>query len=127
LKGGKTRTSGSGAGATTGNRNEPDPKSGKRALNKALRTLGNPEYQEQLSKLTQEAFVNSVQAFQSLGLLSVRLSKLDSKDMTEVVEGSIDEFTRAFLQYNSEQLVLFQRLSARTLEILNKESRRKRG
>jgi hypothetical protein len=104
----------------------PDPKAVKRALNQAIKTLSNPEYQEQLSKLTQEAILNSVQTFQSLGLLSGRLSELDGKSMAEIVEGSIDELTRAFLQYNSEQLVLLQRLSARTLEILDKESRGKR-
>ncbi len=70
--------------------------------------------------------MNSVQTFHSLGLLSGRLSKLDDKSMAEIVEGSIDDLTRAFLQYNSEQLVLMQRLSARTLEILDKESRGKR-
>ena len=105
---------------------ELDPKAVKGALNQAIKTLTNPEYQEQLSKLTQEAILNSVQTFQSLGLLSGRLSKLDDKSMAEIVEGSIDDLTRAFLQYNSEQLVLLQRLSARTLEILDKESRGKR-
>jgi hypothetical protein len=122
LKGTKKKAASASDSATA----KLDPKAVKRALNQAIKTLSNPEYQEQLSKLTQEAILNSVQTFQSLGLLSGRLSKLDGKSMAEIVEGSIDDLTRAFLQYNSEQLVLLQRLSARTLEILDKESRGKR-
>ena len=126
MKGGKKRARSGAASAAGSSIPELNQKAVKGALNKAIKTLSNPEYQEQLSKLTQEAILNSVQTFQSLGLLSSRLSKLDGKSMAEIVDGSIDDLTRAFLQYNSEQLVLLQRLSARTLEILDKKSRAKR-
>ncbi len=53
------------------------------------------------------------------------MSKMDSKTMSSVVESSIDDLTRAFLQFNSDQLVLLQRLSARTLEILDSRTRDK--
>ena len=125
MKGGKKRAR-SGAASAGSPIPELNQKAVKGALNKAIKTLSNPEYEEQLSKLTQEAILNSVQTFQGLGMLSSRLSKLDGKSMAEIVDGSIDDLTRAFLQYNSEQLVLLQRLSARTLEILDKKSRGKR-
>ena len=104
---------------------ELDPRVVQRALNQALKTLSNPEYQQQLTKLTQSSILNSLQTFQRLGTLSTRLSKMDSETMSEVVEGSIDDLTRALLQFNSDQLVLLQRLSARTLEILDAQARQK--
>lgn len=64
--------------------------------------------------------MNSLHAIQRFG----RLSKLDSKSMPEILERSVEELTRAFLQFNSAQLTLLQRLSARTLEILDEASRR---
>jgi len=50
---------------------------------------------------------------------------MDNETMSEIVEGSIDDLTRALLQFNSDQLVLLQRLSARTLEILDGHARQK--
>lgn len=102
-----------------------DPRVIQRALNQALKTLSNPEYQQQLTKLTQMSIANSLQTFQRLGTLSTRLSSMDSETMSEIVEGSIDDLTRALLQFNSDQLVLLQRLSARTLEILDAQARQK--
>jgi hypothetical protein len=90
-----------------------------------MKTLSNPEYQQQLTKLTQSSIVNSLQTFQRLSTLSTRLSNMDNETMSEVVEGSIDDLTRALLQFNSDQLVLLQRLSARTLEILDAQARQK--
>ena len=104
---------------------ELDPRVVQRVLNQAMKTLSNPEYQQQLTKLTQSSIVNSLQTFQRLSTLSTRLSNMDSETMSEVVEGSIDELTRALLQFNSDQLVLLQRLSARTLEILDAQARQK--
>ncbi len=102
-----------------------DPRVIQRALNQALKTLNNPEYQQQLTKLTQMSIANSLQTFQRLSTLSTRLSSMDSETMSEIVEGSIDDLTRALLQFNSDQLVLLQRLSARTLEILDAQARQK--
>lgn len=102
-----------------------DPRVIQRALNQTLKTLNNPEYQQQLTKLTQMSIANSLQTFQRLSTLSTRLSSMDSETMSEIVEGSIDDLTRALLQFNSDQLVLLQRLSARTLEILDAQARQK--
>jgi hypothetical protein len=104
---------------------EIDPRVVQRVLNQAMKTLSNPEYQQQLTKLTQSSIVNSLQTFQRLSTLSTRLSNMDNETMSEVVEGSIDDLTRALLQFNSDQLVLLQRLSARTLEILDAQARQK--
>ena len=96
-----------------------DPTVVQRALNEALRTLNSPEYRDQVTKMTQSSLANSLQTFQRLTQLSGRLSKMDNQSIESVVNGSINDLTRAFLQYNSDQLVLLQKLSARTLEILN--------
>jgi hypothetical protein len=96
-----------------------DPTVVQRALNEAARTLNSPEYREQVTKMTQSSIANSLQTFQRLTQLSGRLSKMDNQSIESVVNGSINDLTRAFLQYNSDQLVLLQKLSARTLEILN--------
>ena len=60
-----------------------------------------------------------------MSVLSGRLSKLNNADMSNVVEGSMNELTKAILQFNSDQLVLLQKLSARTLEILENQTREK--
>ena len=79
-----------------------------------------------MTKLTQTSIANSL-ADRSRGWASSpgRLSKMDSKTMRTVVEGSINDLTRAFLQFNSDQLVLLQKLSARTLEILDSQASKK--
>jgi hypothetical protein len=98
-----------------------DPAVVQRALNEAVKTLNSPEYRTQVTKMTQASIVNSLQTFQRLTQLSGRLSKMDNKSIETVVQGSITDLTRAFLQFNSDQLVLLQKLSARTLEILDGE------
>jgi hypothetical protein len=102
-----------------------DPTAVQRALNAAVGTLNSPEYREQVTKMAQSSITNSLQTFQRLTQLSGRLSTMDSRSIESVVQGSITDLTRAFLQYNSDQLVLLQKLSARTLEILNGEVSKK--
>lgn len=102
-----------------------DPRTVQRALNQAIKTFSDPEYQAQITKLTQASISNSLQTIQKMSVLSGRLSKLNSADMSSVVEGSMNELTKAILQFNSDQLVLLQKLSARTLEILENQTREK--
>lgn len=102
-----------------------DPRTVQRALNQAIKTFSDPEYQAQITKLTQASIANSLQTIQKMSVLSGRLSKLSNADMSNVVEGSMDELTKAILQFNSDQLVLLQKLSARTLEILENQTREK--
>jgi hypothetical protein len=102
-----------------------DPRTVQRALNQAVKTFSDPEYQAQITKLTQASITNSLQTIQKMGVLSGRLSKLNDADMNTVVEESINDLTRAILQFNSDQLVLVQKLSARTLEILENQTRDK--
>ncbi len=102
-----------------------DPTVVQRVLNEAVRTLNSPEYREQVTKMTQSSIANSLQTLQRLAQLSGRLSRMDNQSIESVVSGSINDLTRAFLQYNSDQLVLLQKLSARTLEILNAEVAKK--
>jgi predicted nucleotide-binding protein (sugar kinase/HSP70/actin superfamily) len=102
-----------------------DPRTVQRALSQAVKTFSDPEYQAQITKLTQASISNSLQTIQKMGVLSGRLSKLNDADMNTVVEESINDLTRAVLQFNSDQLVLVQKLSARTLEILENQTREK--
>lgn len=102
-----------------------DPRTVQRVLDKAVKTLSSPEYQAQITKLTQASLANSLQSIQKMGALSGRLSKMDSKGVSTVVEASINDLTKAFLQFNTDQMVLLQKLSARTLEILDNQSREK--
>jgi len=102
-----------------------DPRTVQRALNQAIKTFSDPEYQAQITKLTQSSIANSLQTIQKMSVLSGRLSKLNSADMNTVVEDSMNELTKAILQFNSDQLVLLQKLSARTLEILENQTREK--
>ena len=85
-----------------------------RALNQALKTLNNPEYQQQMTKLTQLSIANSLATFQRLGSSPHGSPSMDSETMSAVVEASINHLTRAFLQFNTDQVVLLQRLSALT-------------
>ena len=100
-----------------------DPAVVQRALNEAAKTLSSPEYREQVTKMAQASLTNSLQSLQKLNQLSGRLSKMDNETIDSVVRRSINDLTRAFLQYNSDQLVLLQKLSARTLEILASETK----
>ena len=102
-----------------------DPRTVQRALSQAIKTFSDPEYQAQITKLTQSSIANSLQTIQKMSVLSGRLSKLNSADMNTVVEDSMNDLTRAILQFNSDQLVLLQKLSARTLEILENQTREK--
>jgi hypothetical protein len=102
-----------------------DPKTVQRVLSHAVKAFSNPEYQAQITKLTQASITNSLQTIQKMRSLSGRLSKLNDKDMSTVVEGSINDLTRAILQFNSDQMVLLQKLSTRTLEILENQTREK--
>ena len=102
-----------------------DPKTVQRALAQAVKTFSNPEYQAQITKLTQASITNSLQTIQKMSALSGRLSKLNNKDMNTVVESSINDLTKAILQFNSDQMVLLQKLSTRTLEILENQTRDK--
>jgi len=102
-----------------------DPVVVQKALNEAVKTLNSPEYKEQVTKMTQASIANSLQTLQKFGQLSGRLSQLDNASIESVVQGSISDLTRAFLQFNSDQLVLLQKLSARTLEILDAAASKK--
>lgn len=98
----------------------PHPRSIQRAINKIVGTLNNPEYQEQLTRLTQASVTNSLQTVQKLSHFSERMSKLDNRGWESLINGSIDDLMRAYLQFNSDLTVLLQKLSNKTIEILDK-------
>jgi len=96
----------------------PNPKSVQQAIDQVASTLSNPEYKEQLTKLTQLAITNSVLTAQKLSQVSARMSKLDGDEMVNLVSNSVGDMMRLYLQFNSELLTLMQKVSIRAVDIL---------
>jgi hypothetical protein len=96
-----------------------NPRSVQKAMNKVVATLSNPDYQEQVTKLAQASANNSLETFQKLVQVSERVSKLDNKGWETLIDGSIDDLMRAYLQFNSDLIVLLQKQSSKTIEILD--------
>lgn len=100
-----------------------DPVSVQRAMKHIYKNLKDPLYSEQLTKLTQVSISHSLNTLQKLNQFSQQASKMDNEGMSKVVENSIDDLMRTYLQFSSDLLVLLQKLSSRTIEILDKASR----
>lgn len=100
-----------------------DPVSVQRAMEHIYKNLNDPLYSEQLTKLTQVSISHSLNTLQKLNQFSQQASKMDNEGMSKVVENSIDDLMRTYLQFSSDLLVLLQKLSSRTIEILDKASR----
>jgi hypothetical protein len=96
-----------------------NPLSIQRAMNKVVGTLSDPEYQEQVTKLAQASANNSLETLQKLIQVSERLSKLDNRGWDSLINGSIDDLMRAYLQFNSDLIVLLQKQSSKTIDILD--------
>ena len=90
-----------------------------RSINKIAGTINNPEYQEQMTKLTQAAVTNSLKTLQKLTQVSQRMSKLDEEGWENLIDTSIDDLMRSYLQFNTDLVDLLQKLSAKTTEILD--------
>lgn len=100
----------------------PNPKTVKKAIDEIVSTLNNPDYKEQLTKLTQTSVNNTVQTAQRLGKVSARMSKLDNEEMTALVSNSVGDMMRLYIQFNTELLTLVQKVSNRAVDILEKAS-----
>lgn len=90
-----------------------------RAMKKVVGNLSNPDYQEQVTKLAQASANNSLETLQKLIQVSERVSKLDNKGWDSLIDGSIDDLMRAYLQFNSDLIVLLQKQSSKTIAILD--------
>ncbi len=97
-----------------------DPRAIQRAINKIAGTINNPEYQEQMTKLTQAAVTNSLKTLQKMTQISARLTKLDESGWESLVNTSVDDLMRSYLQFNSDLVDLLQKLSTKTTEILDR-------
>jgi hypothetical protein len=97
-----------------------NPRAIQRAINKIAGTISNPEYQEQMTKLTQAAVTNSLKTLQKLSKISQRMTKLDEEGWDNLINTSIDDLMRSYLQFNSDLVDLLQKLSTKTTEILDK-------
>jgi hypothetical protein len=98
----------------------PNPESIQQALDEIKTTINDPEYQEQLKKLTQLSVANSLLTVRKLSTLSERVSQLDSEGMDKLVSGSVSDMMRLSLQFNSEMLTLVQKMSNQMVDILDK-------
>jgi hypothetical protein len=98
----------------------PNPKTVQKAIDQIVSTLNNPEYKDQLTKLTQASVNNTVQTAQRLSKVSARMSKLDNEEMTEIVSSSAADMMRLYIQFNTELLTLMQKVSNRAVDIIEK-------
>ncbi len=90
-----------------------------RAMNKVVGNLSDPDYQEQVTKLAQASANNSLETLQKLIQVSERMSKLDNKGWDSLIDGSVNDLMRAYLQFNSDLIVLLQKQSSKTIAILD--------
>jgi len=98
----------------------PNPKTVQKAIDQIVSTLNNPEYKDQLTKLTQASVNNTVQTAQRLSKASARMSKLNNEEMTELVSNSVSDMMRLYIQFNTELLTLVQKVSNRAVDIIEK-------
>ena len=98
----------------------PNPKTVQKAIDQIVSTLNNPEYKDQLTKLTQASVNNTVKTVQRLGKVTARMSKLDNEEMTALVSNSVGDMMRLYIQFNTELLTLVQKVSDRAVDIIEK-------
>jgi len=98
----------------------PNPKTVQKAIDQIVSTLNNPEYKDQLTKLTQASVNNTVQTAQRLSKVTARMSKLDNEEMTALVSNSVADMMRLYIQFNTELLTLVQKVSNRAVDIIEK-------
>lgn len=98
----------------------PNPKTVQKAIDQIVSTLNNPEYKDQLTKLTQASVNNTVQTAQRLSKVTARMNKLDNEEMTALVSNSVANMMRLYIQFNTELLTLVQKVSNRAVDIIEK-------
>ena len=74
----------------------PNPKTVQKAIDQIVSTLNNPEYKDQLTKLTQASVNNTVQTAQRLSKVTARMGKLDNEEMTEDTDDKQGKKKRKF-------------------------------
>src|SRR5512136_1232017 len=97
-----------------------DPKNVQRAIDQIISTLNDPDYKDQLTKLTQISVNNTVQTAQRLSDVTTRMSTLDNDQMTELVSNSIGDMMQLYIQCNTELLTLVQKTSNRAVDIIER-------
>ncbi len=95
-----------------------DPRIIEQAMDRITETLNDPAYQEQLTKLTQASISDSLQTLQKFRRFSTQASKLDREGVNSLVNNSIGDLMRAYLQFNTDLIMLTQKLSSKSLDIL---------
>lgn len=89
-----------------------------KAIDQIISTLNNPDYKDQLTKLTQISVNNTVYTAQRLNNVTTRMSRLDNDEMAEVVGNSMGDMMQLYIQFNTELLTLVQKTSNRAVEII---------
>jgi len=98
----------------------PNPKTVQKAIDQIVNTLNNPEYKDQITKLTQASVNTTVQTAQRLSKATTKMSKLNNEEMTELVSNSVSDMMRLYIQFNTELLTLVQKVSNRAVDIIEK-------
>ena len=97
----------------------PNQEAVHQAIDQVVSTLNNPEYRDQLTKLTQLSIINSIQTAQKLSSVTTRMSRMDNDEIAKVVSSSAGDMMRLYLQFNSELITLVQKVMNRAVEILD--------
>lgn len=98
----------------------PNQQSIQKAIDQVVSTINNPEYQAQLTKMTQLSVTHTLQTVQKLSQVSSRLNNLDSEQMDTLVSNSVGNMMRLYIQFNSELLTLMQKMSNQAVDIVDK-------
>jgi hypothetical protein len=97
----------------------PNPESVQKALDRINATLSDPNYQDQLLKLSQLSITHSVQTVQKLSNLSTRINDLDGEEMDKLIRCSLSDLLSLSLSFNTDMLNLIQQTSDQTIAILD--------
>jgi hypothetical protein len=95
-----------------------NPETVQKAIDQIVTTLNNPDYKDQLTKLTQISVNNTVKTAQRLNAVTNRMSRMDHEEMTELVGNSIGDMMQLYIQFNTELVTLVQKTSNRAVDII---------
>lgn len=95
-----------------------NPETVQKAIDQIVTTLNNPDYKDQLTKLTQISVNNTVKTAQRLNAVTNRMSRMNHEEMTELVGNSIGDMMQLYIQFNTELVTLVQKTSNRAVDIM---------
>jgi DNA-binding FrmR family transcriptional regulator len=92
----------------------------RRAINKIAGTLCKPDYEQLMTAHTKDSVDISLETLQRLAQLSCRLSCLDRRGTDCLINCSIEELMKAYLDFNHDLIKLLITKSNDTMDIIDK-------